>query len=127
MTQVAVMRAVMLPAPIVAAAATAGPLWRTFGNRILKRSEDLCPVSHVEQAKGQLGPTQVGGALKNSMEVRFVQGVDPRILIGSSLPAGDAGSPNLLGLILQGTDPHPIEGNPVLAFVWKAFGRSLGQ
>jgi hypothetical protein len=113
----------MLPEPLLKAAVTGGLLWRAFGNRILTRTKEVCPVSHTDtfQSGGMSQSfdtmtTTTGGRLKTSMGVKFMEGFDPRILVGSALTVG--GGLNLMALNILGTDPHAIVGNPVLAFVW---------
>lgn len=95
----------LLPKQLIADAVAAGPLWRAFGNRILTRAKDLCPGT---------------GPLRNSLGVKYRLGLDPAILIGSALQTESGVS--LLGLNLLGTDPHSIDGNPVLAFLWPKMG-----
>lgn len=99
-------------------AVASGPGWRDLGLRAWQRSIALAPVSHVEQEAGQYGPQEVGGSLRDSMEIRFIFGVDPRIEIGSKHTVGDDDLA-LLALVELGTEPHlipPKEGG-VLAFV----------
>lgn len=106
----------LLPSPLLAEAATAGPLWRVFGERILSRSKALCPVSEGASAPPTSGGSgrdsrgrfvKKGGHLKDTLYVRFVRGPDARIEIGSAQTV--QGGLNKLALILEGTEPHPID------------------
>jgi hypothetical protein len=45
------------------------------------------------------------------MEVRYEFGLDPRIMVGSTLTRGDS-NVSALGLIEMGTDPHSIDAQP---------------
>lgn len=70
------MRFVAAPRPVVRAAIAEMAGWRNLGERILVRAKALCPVGAEED--GWQGPH-----LRDTLEVRFVTGPDPRIMIGS--------------------------------------------
>jgi hypothetical protein len=123
-TEIGSVRVVLLPGPLLRDALTAGPGWHELGHRMLDRSKATAPVSSDDRnvrpgnAGSGGGPT---GSLVESMELRFVYGGDPRIEIGSKLTVGDAGY-SLFDIVESGTDPHPITGNPTLAFDWPKAG-----
>ena len=80
----------------IKAAVAAEPGWRELGYRSLDRSIALCPKSHDGDGPGLAG----------SLRVRFIDGVDPYILIGSELERAHGAS--ALALIHQGTNAHEI-------------------
>lgn len=99
-------RFVAAPRSVINAAVGEMAGWQRMGDRILARATAICPVS--EREDGGDGPH-----LKDSLEKRIVTGVDPRILIGSKQTV--AGGLSKLALVVDGTDPHPID--PVNASV----------
>lgn len=119
MPEIASVKYVGLPRPLLQEALTAGPGWRDLGYRILARSVEKCPVGKVADGK-DAGKAHSGVHLKDTMECRFITGEDPRILIGSTLTRTNDVS--ALGIILEGTDAHPIDPHKppnALAFTWK--------
>lgn len=73
------------------------PGWRVLGERMLRRAVALCPVSEDQEGGKARGPH-----LKDTLEVRFISGSDPRILIGSA-KKGD-----VLSYVNDGTSAHEI-------------------
>jgi hypothetical protein len=86
--------------------------WRNMGHRMLEHVKDRCPVSSDEDGAG-------GEHLRDTLEVRFITGSDPRILIGSSRK-GD-----VLTYLTQGTSDHFVA--PVNASVlrWTSGGTTF--
>jgi len=89
-------RFVGLPRPLLYAAVAEMPGWRILGERIFERAKALCPVSDNEDD---------GPHLVDQLELRFISGVDPRILIGCSKDPGHL----KFRYVVDGTDPHPID------------------
>lgn len=98
------MRFVAAPRPVVRAAIAEMAGWRNLGERMLVRAKAMCPVGAEEE--GWQGPH-----LRDTLEVRFVTGADPRIMIGS-VQKGD-----VLRYLTDGTVDHPVA--PVNASVLK--------
>lgn len=73
------------------------PGWRAMGERILQHAKTLCPVSEDTGDGEREGPH-----LKDTLEVRFITGADPRILVGSA-KKGD-----VLTYVTEGTSAHEI-------------------
>lgn len=93
------MRFVAAPRPIILAAVAEMPGFNHLGDRILQRSIATCPVGERDDG---------GGAhLKDSLEKRVITGADPRIMIGSKQTVD--GGFSKLALVVDGTDPHPID------------------
>ena len=107
-------RFVGVPEPLVKAALADLSQWRVVGERMLVRSKDLCPVAKDSDGGGS-------GSLKESMEVRYEYGFDPRIMVGSTLTRGDS-QVSALGLIEFGTDAHEILPNQAKALRFTSGG-----
>ena len=97
---------VALPPGLLQEALTAGPGWRALGERCYAASVAKCPVGKEQELGKDYGKPHSGVHLKDRMELRFETGVDPRILIGSTLTVNNDIS--LLGLVLQGTEAHTV-------------------
>lgn len=83
------------------------PGWKNLGNRILNQAKAECPVSDSNDN---------GPHLRDTLEVRFITGADPRILIGS-WSKGD-----VLKYVVQGTSPHDIQPKMATALHWVSGG-----
>jgi len=101
-------RVTFLPDEIIKDAVSAGPQWRVFGDRILARTIELCPVGKTQTLGATYGQPHQGPHLRETMEVRYTFGADPYILVGSTSTL--SGGVSALGVILEGTDAHEIEG-----------------
>ena len=99
-----------MPQPILNAALADLGAWRVLGERMLARSRAKAPVGKQQDAADMKNYNKPhGGAhLRDSMELRFDYGIDPRILIGSRMTRGED-NVSALGLILEGTDAHGID------------------
>jgi len=104
---------------VVAAMVGESAAWHVMGLRMGERAKAMAPVGHTEMETGQYGPEEPHGALRDSMEVRFQEGPDPRIEIGSKLQTSGRNPVSLFELITNGTEAHPIDASPggVLTFV----------
>ena len=99
---------ILFPDPIIKSVIADQEMWRIFGERILERSRELCPVSREDDPSStDYGKERGGRHLRDTLELRFTRGPDPRILIGSKLTVG-AEDVNLLALVEEGTEPHDI-------------------
>jgi hypothetical protein len=81
--------------------------WRVIGERMLTQAVAICPVGVDTEVGETYGKPHSGEHLKDTLEVRFEYGADPKILIGSSLTRGDDRL-SALDLVESGTDPHEI-------------------
>lgn len=81
--------------------------WRDMGERMRQEAIATCPI-------GEAVGDDDGRLLIDAIEVHFEDGSDARIELGTWAPAGQEG---YASYVVLGTEPHPIEGNPVLAFV----------
>ncbi len=104
-------RFIGVPAPILREIISLEPGWRVLGERMLGRAKATCPVDNSE---GRQGPH-----LRESLEVRFITGADPRILIGSSKDG------QKLSWITDGTDPHSIDPVNAKALRWTGAGGTV--
>ena len=117
-------RFVGVPAPVLNAALSDLAGWRVLGERMLARSRQKCPVGKQQDAADMKNYNKPhGGAhLRDSMEVRYEYGFDPRILIGSKMTRGED-NVSALGLILEGTDAHVIEPRQAKALRFSSGGQ----
>lgn len=102
-------RFIAAPRPVVRAAISEMAGWRELGERMLTKTKALCPVSSEEE--GWEGPH-----LRDTLEVRFVTGADPRIMIGS-VKKGD-----VLRYLTEGTSAHWVEPVNASALRWTQGG-----
>lgn len=105
-----------------------GAGWRDLGRRIHARDRQLAPVSSKPLGPDIQGPEEQGGALRDSLFLRYTFGGDPSIQIGSGHGVGD-NNLNLLNLVENGTDAHTIApkgsangGSDVLVFTSRKWG-----
>ncbi len=106
-------RFIGVPAPILREIISLEPGWRILGERMLERARATCPVGDETAVDPKAGGGYSGPHLKETLEVRFITGEDPRILIGTS-KKGD-----VLNYVTQGHgDITPQRAN-VLRFVAK--------
>ena len=109
-----------VPGPVVAHVLADMSQWRVIGQRMLERTKQNCPIGKVKELGASYNQEHGGQHLRDSMQVRYEYGPDPRILIGSELTRGE-GNVSALGLIEMGTEAHEIlPRNPdgVLRFTW---------
>lgn len=102
-------RFIAAPRPVVRAAIGEMAGWRHLGERMLTKAKALCPVSAEED--GWEGPH-----LRDTLEVRFITGEDPRIMIGSA-KKGD-----VLQYLTDGTTSHWVEPVNAGALRWTSGG-----
>ncbi len=105
-------RFVGVPRPLLAAEVAELPGWRALGYRALERAKQLCPP------KAQSGDEseREGPRLRETLEIRFIGGGDPRQLIGSATKG------TILRFVLEGTDPHIIQPVQARALRFKSRG-----
>ena len=100
-------RYVGAPSEYVANVVSQDPLWRSFGERIGVMARVMCPVGKIPAGQDAGKPHQ-NTHLRDTMEVRFVSGDTPMILVGSVMTRGPKDY-SALGMVIEGTDPHPID------------------
>lgn len=101
-------RYVGAPSAFVANAVSQDPLWRSFGERIGMVSRAMCPVGKTP-AGVDAGKPHSGTHLRDTMEVRFITGDTPMILVGSALTRG-AKDVSALGLLIKpDSNSYPID------------------
>ena len=84
--------------PVLARAVGDSPQWREYGERIRTIAVAECPVGKDPES----GDEHEGPHLRDTLEVRFVSGDTPMILIGSLLTrgAGTQADVSALGLLV---------------------------
>jgi hypothetical protein len=100
-----------VPEPLIKAALADLSQWHVLGERMLAESRRECPVGHNTELGATYGKEHGGEHLRDSLEVRYEYGVDPRIMVGSKMTRGDS-NVSALGLIEEGTDAHSIDPKP---------------
>lgn len=85
--------------------------WKELGQRMLTRVQAVCPVSDEADQEDYQGPH-----LRDTLEVRFISGSDPRILIGTSTKG------NVLEYLTNGTSDHDIPLVNAKALRWTKGG-----
>lgn len=103
----ALVRFVGLPRPAMREALTIGAGWRQLGYRAFDQARRLCPV----------GDSDEDDHLRDKLQLRFVTGTDPRILIGAQDPR--------CAYVINGTEPHPIDPVNASVLVFTVDGQTV--